>query len=71
MKTRNLPRIQLDDKHLPYRWQQGLVSRQEIGGVMLLFLSGKTNKEIDFKVKEIKKFCKTLNSKIKPLAKVE
>lgn len=71
MKTRKLPRIQLDEKHLPYKWQEKLIANQEIGGLFLVFLSGKNGKEIDNKVKQIKHFCKTLNGSCKDFAKVK
>ena len=69
-RKRGLPRIQLDEKHLPYRWHETLVQNQKIGGVFLVFLSGDNNKEINNKLEKIKDFCKTLEVKIKPFAKV-
>ncbi len=70
MKRTKLPRIQLDEHHLPYRWQEKLKANEEIGGVFLVFLSGENQKEIKGKVKLIKGFCKTFESKIKSLATV-
>jgi hypothetical protein len=32
----------MDEKHLPYKWQEKLVSNQEIGGVFLVFLTSNT-----------------------------
>lgn len=57
-RIKGLPRIQLDEKHLPYKWQEHLIEKQEIGGVFLLFLSGKNKKEIKDKVKAIKRFVR-------------
>ena len=71
MKIRKIPRIQLYEKHLPYKWQEKLIGNQEVGGVFLIFLSGKSTKEIDKKVKSIKQFCKTFNGTCKDFAKVK
>jgi len=57
------PRIKLEAKYVPYKWQENLVREQKLGGVMLIFLEGKTKKEIEAKEKEIKSFCKELNKK--------
>ena len=57
------PRIKLEAKYVPYKWQEKLVREQKLGGVMLIFLEGKTKKEIKAKEKEIKSFCKELNKK--------
>jgi len=70
MKHTRLPRIQLDEKHLPYHWEQKLISNQEIGGVFLVFLSGKTKQEITLKVKLLKNYAKTLKVQLKDFAKV-
>lgn len=71
MKIRKLPKIQLDEKHFPYHWEQNLVANQEIGGVFFVFLSGKTQKEINLKMKLIKKYCKTLKSQMRDFAQVK
>ncbi len=71
MNRRRLPKIQIDEKHLPYKWQETLAENQKIGGVFLVFLSGDNNSEIMGKVKLIKDFCKTLNVKLKPFATVK
>ena len=70
MNTKKLPRIQLDEKHLPYKWQEGLVANKKIGGVFLVFLSGDNRMEIKIKVKKLREFCKTLNGKCNYLAEV-
>ena len=57
------PRIKLEAKYVPYKWQEKLVREQKLGGVMFIFLEGKTKKEIKAKEKEIKSFCKELNKK--------
>lgn len=59
-RKRGLPRIQLDENHLPPKWQEKLIENQEIGGVFLVFLSGKNKAEIRKKVKHLKQFCKTI-----------
>jgi len=66
---RKLPRIQLHENHLPYRWQEKLIENQEIGGVFLVFLSGKTQAEIRKKVKALKQYYKTIKdfATVKPL----
>ena len=67
-RQRGLPRIQLDEKHLPYRWQENLIKNQEIGGVFLVFLSGKNKAEINKKMVALRKFCKIKDFAIvKPL----
>ncbi len=68
-RKRGLPRIQLDEGHLPYRWQENLIKNQEIGGVYLVFLSGKNKAEIHRKVKHLKIICKTIKdfATVKPL----
>ena len=71
MKRRYLPKIQMDRKHFPYNWEQNLVSNQKIGGVFLVFLEGKDTKEIDYKVKLIKDFCKTIPAKMKDFITVK
>lgn len=71
MNRRKLPRIQLDNKHLPYHWQENLVANQEIGGVFLVFMQGKDAKEIALKVKLLKAFTKTLKSAVKDFATVK
>lgn len=53
-------KIGLYQEHIPYKWEEGLMSEQKIGGVMLVFLSGKNKTEINNKVKAIKNFCKIL-----------
>jgi len=53
-------RIPLDNKYIPYGWQENLVKNQEMGGVFLVFLSGKNQKEIQEKVKLLKQFCKKI-----------
>ena len=60
MKTRWFNKIQIDNKNLPYRWQENLVSNGKIGGVMLVFVEGFTETEIKGKVKQIKDLCKIL-----------
>jgi len=59
-RKKGLPRIQLDENHLPPKWQEKLIENQEIGGVFLVFLSGKDKAEIRKKVKHLKQFCKTI-----------
>ncbi len=68
-RKKGLPRIQLDEGHLPYRWQENLIKNQEIGGVFLVFLSGKNTGEIKIKLKTLKQFCKTIKdfATVKPL----
>lgn len=39
---------------------ENLVSNGKIGGVMLVYIEGFTQKEIEYKTKEIKQFCETL-----------
>lgn len=60
MKTRWINKIPLDKKHLPYKWTENLISNGKIGGVMLVFIEGFTETEINNKVKAIKDFCKEL-----------
>jgi len=60
MKTRWFNKIQIDNKNLPYRWQENLVSNGKFGGVMLVFVEGFTETEIKGKVKQIKDLCKIL-----------
>lgn len=60
MKTRYINKIQIDNKNIPYKWMEELVSNGKIGGVMLVYVEGFTEKEIEYKTKEIKQFCKTL-----------
>ena len=55
------PRIKLEVKHIPYKWQERLVAEKKLGGVMLVFLEGKIKKEINDKQKKIKNFCKQLH----------
>jgi len=68
-RKRGLPRIQLGEHHLPYRWQENLIKNQEIGGVFLVFLSGKNKAEIQKKVKLLKQHCKTIRdfATVKPI----
>ena len=54
------PRIKIDDKNIPYKWEENLIKNQLIGGVMLVFLEGKDKKEINKKVKLVKNYCKTI-----------
>jgi len=72
-RKRGLPRIQIDEKHLPYRWQESLIKNQEVGGVFLVFLSGKNKAEINKKVKYLKQFCKTIKdfATVKSLTKTK
>ena len=70
MKQTRLPRIQLDERHLPYRWQENLVKNQNIGGVLLVFLSGKSKTEIRIKVKAIRDLCKGIRGFCKSFAEV-
>lgn len=70
MNRKKLPKIQLDERHLPYKWHEMLVENQKIGGVFLVFLSGDNDREILEKSKKIKEFCKTIDVGIKPLATV-
>jgi hypothetical protein len=68
-RKRTIPRIQLNENHLPLRWQENLIKNQEIGGVFLVFLSGKNMAEIEKKVKALKVYCKTITSfaTVKPI----
>ncbi len=50
--------IFIENKNIPYKWGENLVAEGKIGGVMLVFLEGKNKKEINEKVKAIKKFSK-------------
>jgi len=63
MRTRYINKIALDNKNIPYKWMEGLVSNGKFGGVMLVFIEGFTEKEIKYKTGEIKKLCKTLKEK--------
>lgn len=63
MKTRFINKIPLDKKHLPYKWMENLISNGKIGGVMLVFVEGFSENEINTKVKLIKEFCETLKDK--------
>jgi len=54
------PKIKLPKKHLPYKWQETLVENQLIGGVLLVFVSGKDDKEIEEKTERIKAFCNSM-----------
>ena len=49
--------------------EEDLIKNQEIGGVFLVFLSGKNKAEIEKKVKHLKQFCKTIKdfATVKPL----
>ena len=55
--------IRIDKRYLPIEWTKKLVAGQKIGGVYLVFLDGKDQKEINFKVKSLNKFCKELKNK--------
>ena len=57
---KRIPKISLQERHLPYKWQEKLVKNQEIGGVFLVFLSGKNNVELDAKVKLLQGLCKNI-----------
>lgn len=41
-------------------WQETLVENQLIGGVLLVFVSGKDDKEIEEKTERIKAFCNSM-----------
>ena len=60
MKTRFINKIGLDKKNIPYKWMENLVSNGKFGGVMLVFVEGFTQTEIDNKVKAIINFCKSI-----------
>lgn len=60
MRTRYINKIQIDQKNIPYKWMENLVSNGKIGGVLLVYVEGFTQTEIDTKTKAIKEFCKTL-----------
>lgn len=71
MNKRNIPRIALREQHLPYKWQERLIANQKIGGVFLVFLSGKDMEEINTKVKYLKEFCKTVDGQLEDFAQVK
>lgn len=55
-------RIKLDETHIPYKWQKHCIENGLFSGVFLVFVTGKTSKTVKFKVKEIKKFVKSLQN---------
>jgi hypothetical protein len=63
MKTRFVNKLSLDKKYLPHKWMENLVSNGKIGGVILVFVEGFTEKEIKHKTKLIQDFCKTVKEK--------
>ena len=60
MKTRFINKIALEEKNIPYKWMEHLVSNGKIGGCMLVFLEGFSEAQINYKVKRIKDLCKIL-----------
>lgn len=60
MKTRFVNKIALEEKNLPYKWMEHLVSNGKIGGCMLVFIEGFSESEINRKTKQIKDFCKSI-----------
>lgn len=52
--------IELHEQDVPLDWQYDLLKCQKIGGVFLVFMSGKTQKELKDKSKALKDFCKNL-----------
>lgn len=60
MKTRFINKIPINNKYLPNKWMENLVSNGKIGGVMLVFIEGFTELEIKEKTKKLNDFCKTL-----------
>lgn len=57
----NQKTIPISPGYIPKSWYKRIESKKLVGGVFMLFLSGKDKKEIDRKIVEIRKFCKTLN----------
>lgn len=63
MRTRFVKKIQIDRWNLPYKWMDSLISNGKIGGVMLVYVEGFTETEINTKVRLIKDFCTGLKNK--------
>lgn len=52
--------IHVEEANIPNGWFQKLVAEQKVGGLLLVYLSGKDNNELETKKKLIVDFCKTL-----------
>lgn len=57
----NIKTLPLSNELIPYKYIQDLIANQKIGGVFLVFLEGKTKRELQIKSKKIEQFCKKLN----------
>lgn len=54
-----VPIITLNPQEIPPNWKDKLVANQEIGGVVLVFLSAKSSKDLSNKVRRLRHFCQT------------
>ena len=54
-------KIGLSPEQIPAGWHDHLVENQLVGGVFLVFLEGRDQKEIAEKTKLLKVFCKSLS----------
>ena len=53
-------KIKVDAKYMPVDWDKELMANQRVGGLLLVFLSGKDKTELKDKVKKIRRFCKII-----------
>jgi len=54
-------KIGLSSEQIPLGWHDHLVENQLVGGVFLVFLEGRDQKEIIQKTKFLREFCKNLS----------
>ena len=63
MKTKWMPKMPIDIKNMPFKWQERLLNEGKIGGVMLVFIEGISREQVGKKASEVREFCKKLKEK--------